>query len=102
MCETHEALKISMKFMQKEFDSYKKEWEVFRLDNKAWHDKLWIWLGEIKDILTAFILEVKTTTITKEEAKKTFASKLTETLVYSTAGTMLTSIVWAIIFLVLR
>ena len=88
--------------MKDNFEDYKKDWEIFRWFNKEEHQDVKEGLDDIKRILTAFILEVKTTVLIKKEAEKKFASKLTQTLVYWMVWFMLMAVLWGLTALVIK
>ena len=101
MC-SNDVLKESVDSMKEQLQEYKKAWEDFRKENLEDHKEMTRGLLEIKDTLTDFILEAKTTFITKDKADDKFASKLTEKMVYSVSGFILMSVIWAIIYLVIN
>ncbi len=94
MC-SHETLKLTIDNMQK--DSEKARVEInTRLDKIDWHTE------KISNSLTAFILKVETEFQTKKSASEKFANKLSEKMVYATAGLMLSSMIIWLIYLVIK
>ena len=59
-------------------------------------------IQHLSGILTDFIIEVRTKYYTKSEADAQYASKISEKIVFSMVWFILTSVLWWVLFVVLK
>lgn len=101
MCSS-DVLKEKIDRMEKKLDKLEDKMDEDRKENTDWHRALGSKIDDLGNIMTAFILKAETTFISKKEVEDKYAGKLTEKIVYSLAGIIWTSVMWAILFLVLK
>jgi len=94
MCD-HATLKLTIDNMQKQSTESRKQ------INKRL-DKIEDSMDKVNNTITDFILKVETKFITREHAEKKFAWKLSEKIVYWMVGTILTLVLWSVLFLVIK